>query len=104
MARLGSIITVRCSDKTCLGGEKYVQTGEEITCPKCEKPATRFVEGAKTGCGTTIYSESLGVTPGQVDEAKRRFPHHNFLPDGRMVLKGPAERRQVIKDLGFDRE
>ncbi len=104
MALLGSIITVRCSDSKCRGGEHYVRTGDEITCPQCGKPGTRFVEGAKTGCGSTIYSESLGVAPNQIAEAKRKFPHHNFTPDGRMVIKGPAERRQVIKDLGFDRE
>lgn len=54
-----------------------------------------------TGYQTPILSEALGVNPSQIDEAKQRFPHHNFHPDGRLILTSHGERKQVMKDLGF---
>lgn len=53
------------------------------------------------GYQTPILSEALGVNPSQINEAKQRFPHHNFTPDGRMILSSHTERRQVLKELGF---
>jgi hypothetical protein len=46
-------------------------------------------------------SEALGVHPSQIDEARRRFPHHEFAPDGRMVIKSVAHRKKVLKELGY---
>lgn len=54
-----------------------------------------------TGYQTPILSEALGISPSQINDAKRRFPHHNFHPDGRMILSSHGERKQVMKDLGF---
>lgn len=53
------------------------------------------------GYSTPLYSEALGVAPNQVDDARRRFPDHNFTPDGRMILESHKERNRVLKDLGF---
>ena len=41
------------------------------------------------------------MAPGQIDEARRQFPHHRFTPDGRMILGSSAEKRTVLKDLGY---
>jgi hypothetical protein len=49
-----------------------------------------------------VYSEALGVHPSQISEAKRRFPDHEFLPDGRMVIRSTAQRNRVFRDLGWD--
>lgn len=56
---------------------------------------------ADMGYQSPILSTSLGVHPDQISEAKRRFPHHNFAPDGRMILSSHSERNKVMKELGF---
>jgi hypothetical protein len=48
-----------------------------------------------------VFSEALGIDPSQIQEARARFPHHDFLPDGRMVIRSTAERERIRKDLGF---
>ena len=54
-----------------------------------------------TGYQKPILSDALAVHASQIDEAKRRFPHHEFAPDGRMVLRSHRERQRVLKDLGM---
>jgi hypothetical protein len=53
------------------------------------------------GYDSPLLSDALGVHPSQIAEAKRRFPHHNFAPDGRMILGSHYERKRVLKDLGM---
>lgn len=54
-----------------------------------------------TGYQSPILSDSLGIHPDQIGEATRRFPHHKFAPDGRMILESHQQRERVLKDLGF---
>lgn len=54
-----------------------------------------------TGYQNEILSEALGIDPSQISEAKKRFPHHNFAPDGRMILTSHGERKRVLRELGF---
>lgn len=81
---------------------------EEISCPYCLSFATRDVVASMQGQHSDNeeffrphLSEALGVQPGQIAEAKAKFPHHNFTPDGRMILNSPAEKKRALKDLGF---
>jgi hypothetical protein len=48
-----------------------------------------------------ILSNALGVAPNQVAEMQKRFPHHRFAPDGRMIFRSHQERNRVLKDLGY---
>lgn len=50
---------------------------------------------------TPVYSSSLGINPAQIPEALRTFPHHEYAPDGRMILRSHAQRKRVMKELGF---
>lgn len=83
-------------------------------CPVCSHdtlhyPGGNFMERditaegghTDTGYQTEILSEALGIDPTQISEAKKRFPHHNFAPDGRMILTSHGERKRVLKELGF---
>lgn len=80
-------------------------------CPVCPRPLPgktleRDVVGsmkAHTDMGyqSPILSESLGVHPDQIPAMKRMYPHHNYTPDGRMVLSSHSERNKVLKELGF---
>lgn len=81
-------------------------SGMSYTCPLCKQPATRAITRetprANNDFTHTVYSEALGVHPSQITDAKRRFPHHNFTADGRMILANSAEVKRVRADLGWD--
>jgi hypothetical protein len=47
------------------------------------------------------YSEAAGVHPSQIPEAKTKFPHHEFHPDGRMIFHNQHHKSRCLKDLGF---
>lgn len=53
------------------------------------------------GYQVPILSDALGIHPDQIPEAKKRFPHHEFHPDGRMILSSHSERNKVMKELGY---
>jgi hypothetical protein len=48
-----------------------------------------------------IYSDALGVHPSQIPDAQKKFPHHEFLGDGRMVIRSHTQRKRVLKELGM---
>jgi len=83
------------------------QRDEAATCPLCESRSERDVVASMRVNSTDqeysqpIYSNALGVPVNQIDQAKKTFPHHEFTPDGRMVLRSHAQRNRVMKDLGF---
>ncbi len=79
-----------------------------IICPTCGCSAAFDSVGSMQGSHSTdqeyhtpVYSSSLGVPPNQIKEAQKKFPHHEFTPDGRMVLRSHAQRNRVMKELGF---
>jgi hypothetical protein len=84
---------------------------KKATCCKCWKE-TAVTDGERVNAfaglasGNDAYSrpmlsDSLGVAPKQIAEAQQRFPHHEFLPDGRMVIRSHSQYKRVLKDLGF---
>lgn len=74
-------------------------------CPSCGMAMGRDIHSehvhTDTGYQTPILSSSLGVPPDQIKDAQRRFPHHRFAPDGRMILSSHGERKKVLRELGF---
>jgi putative FmdB family regulatory protein len=56
---------------------------------------------ADMGYQQPILSEALAIHPSQIPEARQRFPHHEYTPDGRMVLRSHTQRNQVLRELGF---
>lgn len=83
------------------------QRQDDQPCPFCGNEfcrrdfAAEHVHSTDQGYQTPILSHSLGVAPNQIAEAQRNFPHHEFAPDGRMILRSHAQRKRVMKDLGF---
>lgn len=81
------------------------ESGNAVACPVCGLEMSRDYEaemGSNTsGEGTGYWSEALGVMPEQIAEAKRRFPHHEFSPDGRMRVNNPQHRKKILKELGY---
>lgn len=75
------------------------------TCPKCGYVMFRDWAAEQGGRGhaeaATFYSDSLGVHPSQVEEARKRFPNRTFLDDGRMAIKDYQEYKAVLKEIGF---
>lgn len=75
--------------------------------PQCDGACDRDVVASMTAHSTDqeyrqpIYSEALGVNPSQIADAQKRFPHHEFAPDGRMILRSHAQRGRVLKELGY---
>lgn len=77
------------------------------TCPSCGGDAQRDavesmrVHSTDQGYQSPVLSRALGVNPNQIDEARRQFPHHEFHPDGRMILRSHAQRKRVMRELGY---
>lgn len=81
---------------------QWVAEGESPKpCPHCGAPVSRTATGRGGGASTAYLSDALGVAPNQIAEAKARFPHHEFAPDGRMVIKSPEHRKQVLREIGY---
>lgn len=81
------------------------KSGDPCPCPKCGQPMDRDVV-AEHGASRHAeceeqYSDAAGVHPSQIAEAKARFPHHEFTPDGRMIFRGQRHKERCLKDLGF---
>jgi putative FmdB family regulatory protein len=76
-------------------------------CPKCSAGvmhrdvAASMRPHTDMGFQTPVYSDSLGCNPEQIPEMQRRFPHHEYLPDGRLVMRSHTERTRIIKEMGF---
>lgn len=76
-------------------------------CPVCSAEASRDIiasmprETTEREYDQPIYSEALGVHPSQIPDAQRRFPHHEFTPDGRMILRSHTQRNRALKELGM---
>lgn len=75
-------------------------------CPKCGQLAGRDAVASMhphtdTGYQVEMLSDALGIHPDQIPESKRRFPHHDFAPDGRMRIRSHQEFKRVLKDLGY---
>jgi len=80
------------------------QSEDDQPCPHCGKLMRRDYRaelGETSGEKGSYLSEALGVHPSQIAEAKTRFPHHDFAPDGRMVIKSTAHRKRVLRDIGY---
>lgn len=99
---LGGIYKFHCGGDSCRRFEVYAGENEVPPCPECGKPGHRIIEDGGRNAGFIQYSRSLGVAPSQIAEAKKMFPHHEFLPDGRMVFQSAKELDRVKKDLGFE--
>ncbi len=48
-----------------------------------------------------LHSNAAGVHPSQVEEATKKFPHHQYDKEGRMVFRSKGHRRQCLKDIGM---
>jgi hypothetical protein len=79
---------------------QWVREGDDPTsCPFCGGPVHR--KGDEFRPTLEYYSDALGVAPNQIPEAKAKFPHHEFSPDGRLRVKSPQHRKKLLKELGF---
>lgn len=98
---LGAIRRFNCSaNRGCLAFDHYALTGEEVKCPDCGANAVPYHEG-KHACAPDQLSEAAGIHPNQIPEAMRRFPHHEYTPDGRMVFHGQKHKDRCLKDIGM---
>lgn len=77
-------------------------------CPEgvLKRDQARELQGTpQTDWTEPIYSEAAGVHPDQIAEARARFPHHEFTPDGRMIFRSRAHQKQCLRDIGmFDKD
>jgi hypothetical protein len=76
--------------------------GPRCSCGKTPRRSFRDeTVHAETDWTEPLLSESMGVMPNQVAEHRRRFPDINMTDDGRVIIKSRAEKRRVMKTLGF---
>lgn len=83
---------------------------DQLSCPvpNCGADMKRDVIASMSGVSSAneeydqpVVSHSLGVPVHQLNEARSRFPHHEYQPDGKLVIRSHAERRRVLTDLGY---
>jgi hypothetical protein len=102
---LGTIATYHCSAQCGQGPfEKYAGVDDAVTCPSCNQAAHQNRQSDKHAgldYDQPVISHTLGVPIRQLDEARRRFPHHEYTPEGKLVIRNHAERRRVLTDLGY---
>ena len=48
-----------------------------------------------------LVSKGMGVHPSQIDEAKKRFPDHEFTPEGSAVFNSSQHRKKCLRDVGY---
>jgi len=48
-----------------------------------------------------IHSEVCGIDPSQIAEAKKKFPHHEYDSQGRMVFRSRKHMVRCLRDIGF---
>ncbi len=77
-----------------------------ISCNLCGNRA-KYNIGAQTVNSTEqdyakpVLSETIGVQPHQVQDHKRAYPDVPITPDGRVIMKSHAERKRILKRLGY---
>lgn len=54
-----------------------------------------------TGYNQPVYSDAMGVHPSQVTEMRQKFPHHEYLDDGRAVVRSHTQREKMMRELGM---
>lgn len=54
-----------------------------------------------TGYQQPIYSDSMGIEPSAVAQARRDNPHHEYTDDGRMVFRSHQQRERILRESGF---
>lgn len=101
----GGIYQFRCKGE-CGRFERFTWDTdvEDTHCPVCNGPAEQIKESTKPpglDFDRPLLLRSIGVAPSQIEEAKRRFPDHEFAPDGRMIIRSYQQHKQVLRDLGF---
>ena len=48
-----------------------------------------------------VLSDAMGVSPGQVQEHRRRFPDIPITDDGRVICESHNKRKRILKELDF---
>ena len=86
---------------------KYIPERVEfiVPCPTCGLPAQRSLRlehgGVAFNAEVPTVSDAVGIDPSQITEAKRRFPDHEYTPDGSMVFHSRQHRLKCLADIGF---
>lgn len=74
------------------------------TCQKCRLPAIRCISAEHVHTDLVSrerFSDSMGVNPDQIQEAKKLFPGSEYLPDGRLKVKNRADKKKKLKERGY---
>ena len=75
-------------------------------CPHCGQKAPRTPEKELQGdieldYAQSVLSDACGVQPEQVAEHRRIHPNIPIMDDGRIVMRSHAERKRILKQIGF---
>ena len=78
------------------------ETVPKTTRCNCGKRAKQtFMQKAKARPNSPFYSKALGIHPCQINQMKKRFPHHEFNADGDMLIKNYREQKKITTELGM---
>lgn len=101
----GGIFRFKCAE--CGQFEKFTWASDidKVVCPVCSNPAPRLREDSRAygaDFSTPYLSRGMGVMPEQIEEARKLHPHHEFAPDGRMIIRSVRDYDRIRKDLGME--
>ena len=83
-------------------------TGDD-GCPKCPECGKDMVEDwrprngrqTSTSYGSGVISDSLAISPDQIEEHHKLFPGVDVLPDGRIKFDNYKQHDNYLKQTGF---
>lgn len=75
-------------------------------CPKCGKDMVedwkpRNGRQTSTSYGSGVISDSLAISPDQIEEHHKLFPGVDVLPDGRIKFDNYKQHDNYLKQTGF---
>ena len=96
-----------CEDVLCAMEDiPVVGSGDCPKCPKCGKGMERDFSlrrgrQTSTSYGSGVISDSLAISPDQIEEHHKLFPGVDVLPDGRIKFDNYKQHDNYLKQTGF---
>ena len=94
----------QCRDKKCWHSELCEYGSSPSKCPKCGGRiyAIIFDYTERTpNEDSPRWSEALGCNPEEIPEFTKLYPGSEYSPDGRLLIKNRAHKKQEMRRRGY---
>lgn len=94
-----TIIDPQDSDYRMEDGERYFPY-----CSICNNIMCNDVAGVGSAGDYEHISESLGISPQDIEEHRKNWPNIEVLPDGRLKFRSVIEQERYANHFGLDKQ